>query len=55
MSTSQYAPDRSYGMFIDNQWVDAESGEEIRRLYRSEKLSQAAIAQHGRTIAPSRR
>lgn len=32
MSTSQYAPDRSYGMFIDNQWVDAESGETIESI-----------------------
>jgi acyl-CoA reductase-like NAD-dependent aldehyde dehydrogenase len=26
---SNYVPDRSYGLFIDNQWVDGESGETI--------------------------
>ncbi|ETZ56321.1 hypothetical protein I546_0155 [Mycobacterium kansasii 732] len=40
---------------FDWRVITVEDWAEIRRLYRSEKLSQAAIAQHGRTIAPSRR
>ncbi|MFS8978906.1 aldehyde dehydrogenase family protein [Cupriavidus necator] len=29
---SSYVPDRSYGLFIDNQWVEGESGETIESI-----------------------
>ncbi|WP_330766973.1 aldehyde dehydrogenase family protein [Rhodococcus sp. M8-35] len=29
MESFEYSPDRSYGLFIDNQWVDGESGDTI--------------------------